>query len=93
MHQGIANGGISMGVKLHGVPYDIGYFVEAAVVDPLHGMHDTALHWFQSVNNIWNGTLKDHIGGIIDEIVLIHSCEAGDFYILMGMVIFSLCVQ
>ena len=67
-----------MGVILHGVPNDIGHLVEPAIVHPFHGMQDAPLDRFQSVNNMRHSTFKDHIGGIINEIVLIHPCKAGD---------------
>ena len=49
LHQGIANGGIAMGVILHGVPNDVGHLVIATVVKAFHGVENTPLHRLQPV--------------------------------------------
>ena len=38
LHEGIADGGIAVGVKLHGMAHDVGHLIIAAIVQALHGM-------------------------------------------------------
>ncbi len=46
LNQCISDRGISMGVILHGLAYNIGYLVVPAIVHLTHGMKDTALDGF-----------------------------------------------
>ena len=50
-----------MRVELHGVSYNVRYFVIPAIVHAFHGMHDTSLHGFKTVFDIGYGTLQDYI--------------------------------
>ena len=61
LHEGVADGGIAMGVELHGVSHDIRHFVESPVVHTLHRMEDASLHRFQSVLDMRDGTLKYYV--------------------------------
>ena len=64
-----------MRVKLHGFTGDIGHFVVASIIHTLHGVKDAALHGFEPVAQMRNGTLKDDIGGIVEKPLLVHSRE------------------
>ena len=64
-----------MRVKLHGVSHDIRHFVISSVVHTLHGVHDAPLYGFESVFDIGDGSLQNHIGGIVQEPVLVHTAE------------------
>jgi hypothetical protein len=77
---------------LHGVPYDVGYLVEAAIIHAFHGMQDPSLHRLQSIDDMRHRPFQDDIGGIINEIVLVHSREAGNLYLLTGMVLSMGCL-
>ena len=61
LHQGVADGGITVGVKLHSVSHYVCHLVVSSVVHPLHRVEDTPLHGFQSVLDMWHGTLKDDV--------------------------------
>ena len=62
-----------MGVVLHGLPHDVGHLVVAAVVDHLHGVENAPLHGFQAVAHMGHGAFQDHVGGVVQEPVLIHA--------------------
>ena len=82
-----------MGMVLHGIPDDVGDFVEPAIIYAFHGMHDPTLNRLQSIGDMRYGPFQDYIGGIIYKIVLIHSCESGDLYILPGVSLIVMSVQ
>ena len=72
-----------MGMVFHGVADDVGDFVEASVVHPLHGVQDTSLDGFESIVDVRNGAFQNDIGGIVHEVVGIHAfhCPAGWNYV------------
>jgi len=71
--EGIADGGIAVRVKLHGVADDVGHLVVAAIVELVHGMQDTPLYRFETIFDGGDGPFQDNIRGIIEEIILIHT--------------------
>ena len=73
LHQGIANGSIAVRVVLHGIAHNVGHLVVAAVVLRLHGVQNAPLYGFQSVGQMRDGTLQNHIGSIVEKPVLIHT--------------------
>ena len=75
LHQRIADGGIAVGVELHGMSHDVGHLVVTSVVEPLHGVQDAPLHGFETVAQVGHGTLENHVGGIVKEPVLVHPGE------------------
>ena len=75
LHEGVADTGIAVGVELHRVSHNVRHLVEASVVHPLHRVEDASLHGFQTVAQVGHGTLEDHVGGVIQEPVLIHATE------------------
>ena len=75
LYQGIADGSVAVGVELHGVAYDVGHFVVTPVVHSLHRMENAALDGLQTVLDVGHGSLKDDIGGIVEEPVLVHATE------------------
>ena len=62
-----------MRVKLHGVSHDIGNLVVASIVHSLHRVENTSLHRLQTILDMRYGALKDYVGSIIQEPVLIHA--------------------
>ena len=64
-----------MRVELHGVTYNVGHLIVSAIVHALHGVQDAALYGFQTIFDMWHGTLQNHIGGIVQEPVLIHAAQ------------------
>jgi len=77
LHQRVADGGIAVGVVLHGVPDDVGHLVVAAVVELFHGMEDTPLHGLEAVHHVGHGPLHDDIRSIVEEPVAVHAREVG----------------
>ena len=61
LHQGVANRGIAVGVKLHGVAHNIGHLVKTAIIHTLHRVQDTSLHGFQAILDMGHGPLKDNV--------------------------------
>ena len=89
-HHRIANGRIAMGMVLHGLPDDVGDFIESAVVDHLHGMQNPALHRLQAIFDGWHGALQDHIRSILKEPIFVQSRHRSDvvdllFFSLVGV--------
>ena len=62
---------------VHGVADDVRRFVGPAVIHLVQDPEDTALYRLQSVIHIRNGTVLDHIGGIIQKIPVHHRTEVG----------------
>ena len=75
--------GIAVGVKLHGLAYDAGHLVVAAVFHALHDMEYASLDRLQSVFDMGNGALQDNVGGIVEKPVLVH---AGKLQLDVGFV-------
>ena len=75
LHQGIADGSVSMRVELHRVSHDIGHLVVSSVVHAFHGVEDASLHGFQSVFDMRHSSLQNYIRRIVEEPVLIHAAE------------------
>ncbi len=75
LHHGVANGGIPVGVVLHGVADDVGHLVVPAVLLLPHGVQDTALDWLEAVLHMRDGTLQDHIGRILQEPIPVHPAD------------------
>ena len=73
MHEGIADGGIAVGVKLHGMAHDVGHLIIAAIVQALHGMENAALYGFQAIADMRHGTFEDDIRGVVEKPRLKHS--------------------
>ena len=72
LHEGVADGGVAMGVKLHRVAHDIGHLVVASVVHALHRVEDAPLHGLQAVADGGHGTFQDHIARIVEKPVFVH---------------------
>ena len=64
-----------MRVELHGMTYDVCHFVVTSVVHTLHRVQNAALHWLQSVLDMWYSTLQDYIRGIVQEPTLVHTAQ------------------
>ena len=64
-----------MRVELHRVSHDIRHLVIAPVVHAFHRVEDTSLYGFQTVAQVGDGTFEDHVGGVIQEPVLVHATE------------------
>jgi hypothetical protein len=73
VHQCIPDGGIAVGVVLHGLADDVGNLVETAVVHFTHGMEDAPLHGFQPVFGVRYGAVKNNVRGIFQEPIFVHA--------------------
>ena len=67
-----------MGVKLHRVADDVGHLVKAPVVHFTQAVQDAALDGLQSVVLVWDGTLKDDVARVIEEVVVVHPPNGND---------------
>ncbi len=70
-HQRVADRGVAVGMILHGLPDDVGDFVEFAVVGGVHRPENAALDRLQPVVHVRNGPFLDHIRGVF-QIILVH---------------------
>ena len=61
-----------MGVVLHRLPDDVSYLDELAAIHPLEVVEDTALHGLEPVIDMGYSTLKDDVGGVVEEPCLVH---------------------
>jgi hypothetical protein len=86
LHQGVADGGIAVGVELHGVAHDVRHLVVASVIEALHRVQDASLHGLQAIVEVRHGTLKDDVRGIVQKPVLIHAAQLvfGRFGLRLG---------
>ena len=75
LHESVADGSVAVRMELHGVSHDVSHLVEATVVHALHRVENASLHRFQTVLDVGNGTLKNHVGGVVEKPVLIHSAK------------------
>ena len=57
----IADGGVAVGMELHGSADDVCDFVEGAVVDAVHFPENTSLHGLESVVDVRNCTVLDDV--------------------------------
>ena len=73
--QGIADRSVAVGVVLHGLSDDIGYFVVAAIVHFLHRVKDAALYRLEPVLYGRDGAFQDNVGGVVQEVILVHPLE------------------
>jgi len=56
---------------LHGLPDDIGHFIESAVIHFFHGMENPTLHRFQAILEGRHGPFKYNIRCIVKKPVFI----------------------
>lgn len=62
-----------MRMVLHGISDNVGYFVEAPVVQCLHGMQYPSLDRFQSIVNVGNRAVENRVGCIVQIPALEHT--------------------
>ena len=62
-------------MELHGMSHDVGHLVVAPVVHTLHGVQDAALYRFETVIDVGHGPFENHVRGIIQKPILIHSAQ------------------
>ena len=73
LHQRVADRGVAMRMELHGMAHNVGDLIVTPIVEPPHGMEDTTLHRLESIVDVRHGPLKNHVGGIIQEPILVHA--------------------
>ena len=71
-YQRTADGCIAVRVVFHGVAHNVGHLVVAAVIHALHGMQNTALHGFQTVNDMRHSAFQNHIRGVFQIVIPEH---------------------
>ena len=69
-HQGAADGGVAVGMVLHGLSHNAVHLVEAAVVNGLEGMEDAPLDGLEAVIHVGDCAVLVHIGRIEDVVGL-----------------------
>ena len=74
-HQSRIDGGIAVWVIVHGVAHDTSHLSVVAVVALFHHVHDAALHRFQAIFDVWHRTLQNHIAGVVEKPILVHTRE------------------
>ena len=72
LDQGSQDGSVTMGMVLHRLSDNVGHLGVAAVVHLVHGVEYAPLYGLESVHDVGDGPLEDHIRGIIQEPVLEH---------------------
>ena len=77
LHQGVANGSIPVGVVLHGLTDDVGYFVEPTVLHFAQGVEESALNRLEAVFQSRNGALQNNVGSVVQEVISVHAAHAG----------------
>ena len=89
LYEGVTDGGVAMRMVFHRVTHNVSHLVKTAVVEFIHRMQDTALHWLQAVLNGRHGTFEDDIRGIVEKPVLEHSFQWYHMvFILLSLSIF-----
>lgn len=59
-----------MRVELHGGAHHVCNLMKPAVVHIEEGLEDAALNRFETVVDIWNGSLFDNVGSVFQEIAI-----------------------
>ena len=76
LHESCADGLVAVRVVLHGVTHDISHLVEAAVLQLVHRVQDTALHGLEAVIHVRESTVEDDVGGVVQVPFAVHRlCE------------------
>ena len=75
LHKGVADRGVAVGVKLHGVAHNVGHFVVPSVVHAFHRVQYTALNRFQAVGDVGHGAFQDNVRGVVEEPILVHATK------------------
>ena len=75
LHQCVADGSITVRVKLHGVSHNVRHLVISPVVHALHRVQYASLHRFQSVLDVGHGALQYYVRCIVQKPVLIHAAQ------------------
>ncbi len=73
--EGIADGGIAVGMVLHRVADHVGDLDEAAVILLRERVHDPPLHRLEAVRQVGNGAFADDVGGVLQKVVVHHAPE------------------
>jgi len=68
-HQGISDGCIAMGMKLHCFTNHVGDFVVAAIAHREKRMQNPTLDRLQSVSDIRDRSVEHHIAGVLEKVV------------------------
>ena len=72
-YQGVRDGPVPVRMEFHRIPDDIGYFIVAPVIQPVHGMQDAALNGLEPVIDFRHGPFQNNVGGVIQKVVGIHA--------------------
>ena len=73
--QGAKDGGVAVGMVLHGLAHDVGNLRVAAVVHLRHSVQHTPLDRFETVHDMRHGPVQDGVGRIVQIPVLEHAGE------------------
>ena len=74
-HEGVADGGVAVGVQLHGLADDVGHLVELAVVHLVQGVEDAPLHRLAAVPQVGDGPVDDDVARVLEEVLLHQGLE------------------
>ena len=75
LHKGVADRGVAVGVKLHGMAHNVGHFVVPSVVHAFHRVQYAALNRFQAVGDVRHGAFQDNVRGVVEEPILVHATK------------------
>ena len=65
LYQGIANRGITVGVELHGMTYNVGHLIIASIVEQFHRVEYASLYRFETITQVGDGTFENDVRGLI----------------------------
>ncbi len=73
LYEGVADGGVAVGVVLHRLADDVRHLVVASVVDFAHGMQNASVYRFEAVLHMGYGPFQYHVRRIVQKPVLVHA--------------------
>jgi hypothetical protein len=73
LHEGVADGGVAVGVVLHRLADDVRHLVVASIVDFAHSMQNAPVYRFEAVLHMGYGPFQYHVRRIVQKPVLVHA--------------------
>jgi len=74
-HQRVADRGVAVRMKVHGVADHVGCLVGAPVVDFVERPEDAALDRLQTVVDVGDGAVLDYVAGVFEKVAVHHGAE------------------
>ena len=73
LYERISNRSITVRMELHGMPDQVGDLMVASIVQIVHGVQQAPLNRLKTIEQSGYSSFEDHIGGIVQEVILIHA--------------------